>query len=530
MNYGRKEIFTDVVDIDENNIIEILQKAMPEFMQNASDCGYLLNYEAGDQKISRKKKYRPEIDCICNDNIANEVTEFKLAFNWGNPITLVQRGENDSGTDKEVEGISLLNECYEAQNIKSKTQQLARFIEICGIGYTYVDINMDWVDGDSYFTVDVVDPRFAFVIKSSYYIDHRPMISVTFRIDEQGNFHFTCFTRKYRFELLNMAKFESGKPVRESKRDWKNSERWKEGNKNGEKNPLGIIPVIEWVRSHDRMGCFERQMSEMDNLNLLISDFINDVDQNTQAVWHGNDIEFPEDEDGNVKTPETNDWILTQTTKDGAQPFVKPLSVEYDYEGMLNMISYRVARIKEKCFVPSRNNDNSGSTGVAMDGATGYTAAESDANKQQGIIEGCKMMEVRAVLAAIKKSPYVKPDNPLLKLRYSDMKPSIKRMKNYELSVKTTALANLINSGIYGLHAINTINLFDDNAQVWADSKELIEKHQSALFDKKEEQGKQTPDVQSTDGGYEAQIQNSPLIDGMSKEEPKKADQESTDD
>lgn len=41
------------------------------------------------------------------------------------------------------------------------------------------------------------------------------------------------------------------------------------------------------------MGCFEQQISEMDNLNLLISDFTNDVEQNTQAVWHTNDVDFP---------------------------------------------------------------------------------------------------------------------------------------------------------------------------------------------------------------------------------------------
>jgi hypothetical protein len=84
------------------------------------------------------------------------------------------------------------------------------------------------------------------------------------------------------------------------------------------------------------------------------------------------------------------------------------------------------------------------------------------------------------------------------------------------MSVKTTALANMLSHGIYGLHALTSVNMFEDVNQVWNDSKGLIEKYQSSLFDK----GETTDNVQSTDGGYEAQVSNSPRIDGMSKEAP----------
>ena len=94
-----------------------------------------------------------------------------------------------------------------------------------------------------------------------------------------------------------------------------------------------MIPIIEWIRSYDNMGCFERQIPEMDALNLMVSDLANDVDQNTQAIWHGNDIDFPKvvvtDEEGNQvevdKYPKTNEWIITETTQDGKTPFVKPI-------------------------------------------------------------------------------------------------------------------------------------------------------------------------------------------------------------
>jgi SPP1 family phage portal protein len=522
MNRGRKVIYTDVPYVTSENIIPILQKAMPTFTQNAADCDYLLKYEAGEQPLQRKKakEYRKDIDFENVDNVANEVTEFKLGFVWGNPITLVQRGEKDSGDENEALAIALLNECYETDGNKSKTQQLARFIEICGIGYTLVDVNMDYEDGDSYFNVNVLDPRWAFVIHSSYYSDHRPMIAVTFRKDEIGNFYFTCYTKEYRFEILNLAKFIGKKPVDEpmEARKWNDTKRWGENERSGEKNPLGMIPIIEWKRSHDYMGCFERQIDEMNSLNLMWSDLLNDVDQNCQAIWHGNDIEFPVDENGDTQKPQSNDWIVTHTSQDGKTPFVKPLAVEYNYSGMLENYQYARSRILEKCHIPSRTDGNN-STGLATSQAAGWEDAENDACKEQNVIETCKMLEVRAVLAATKKSPYVPSDSPLLDLRYGDCQPNVKRQKTYEMVTKSTTFGNLVSHGIDGLHALKAINLFEDVNQVYADSKELIEKYQSSIFDKQNTSSDSGDEPSNTDGGQLAQITNSPYVDGRSNEE-----------
>lgn len=540
MAIGRLEIFTDAPVVNEKNIIPILQKAMPKHMINASRCTFLLNYEAGEQPIKREKKYRADINEQCVDNIANEVTEFKLGFNWGNPITLVQRGESDSGTKDEPLSISLLNECYEAEKIKTKTQQLARFIEICGIGYTFVEQNreyqkkkqkfLDRIKGlfkkkkrirNSFFNVNVLDPRTAFVIKSSYYIDHRPMVGVSFRKDDRGDYHFTCFTEDRRYEIINLSKIVDGQRIEEVERDWKDKDRWshEEERQSGVLNDIGMIPIVEWIRSYDRMGCFERQIPEMDNLNLLVSDFTNDVDQNTQAIWHGNDVEFPKDNDGNEQHPKTNDWMITQTTQDGKTPFVKPLAIEYDYPGMLQNIITRRALILQKCNVPSRNDNSGGSTGIAMDSATGWNAAETAASKQQMITESCKMQEVEIALAVIQNSQDVPQDSPLLELDPMDVQPSIKRSKNYELTTKVNFFATAVSHGIYGLHALKAMDAFEDINQVWADSKSLIEAYQKSVFEKSNSnkaeggEGERKPNSGRLEQDNSDQIQNSPMLD-----------------
>lgn len=495
MQIGRQTLYTSEPTITYSNVIDILRKVFPLHQQNVARIEFLDNYEKGEQPLIRKKTYRPDIDVQTNDNVANEVTEFKTSFHWGNPITLVQRSESEE--ESITKAIKILNDCYEAENIRKKTQHLGRNVEIGGLGYTFVDINLDEQDienGGSYFKVESLSPSNAFVVYSNYYFDKRPMMGVTFRIDSEGQKRFTVFTKEFRFELKG----------------------YEHDVRSGELNPLGMIPVIEWIRSYDGMGCFERQIPEMDNLNLLISDFTNDVEQNTQAIWHGNDIDFPTEEivneDGTkttrVRKPGTNEWVVTGTTQDGKTPFIKALAVEYDYQGMLNNIVTRRALILQKCNVPQRNDNSGGSTGIAMDSATGWSAAETQAQKQQNIMESCKMEEVRVVLSAIKHNSCVPADSPLLKLKYTDIQPSVKRSKTYELVTKCNSLTTLLSHGFDLKDAVQAIPMFEDNTQVVERSGKGVKKYQEAhAFGNTKEKIKDKVASDNSD-----QISNSPNI------------------
>lgn len=507
MQTGREILYTSEPEITYENIIDILRKVFPLHQRNADRIKFLNGYEKGNQPIIRSspKKYRPDIDSCCVDNVANEITDFKTSFHWGNPITLVQRGEDKENNYLINNAISTLNECYESEKIKKKTQHLARNVEIACLGYTYVDINMDEQDielGGSYFKIESLEPTNTFIVHSSYYFDKRPMIGVTYRTSDCGEMYITAFSSKYRFEL----------------KGYEHTER------SGEKNPLGIIPIIEWIRSYDMMGCFERQISEMDNLNLLVSDFTNDVEQNTQVIWHTVDVDFPkvisQNEDGTeieeTRKPKSNEWLQTYSTADGKSPKIAPLVVNYDYPGMLQNIISRRALILQKCNVPSRNDNNGGSTGVAMDSATGWSSAEAEAQKQQNIMESCKMEEVKVVLRAIQASPYVPSDSPLLKLKFTDVQPSIKRSKTYELTVKTNALVSLLSHGFDLKDATQAIPIFEDNNQVVERSGEGVKKYQEANVFKGETE---KIEEKRPFADYSDEQSQSPLIGGMRKTE-----------
>lgn len=474
LQLGRQILYTDVQEVTRENIADILRDIMPYHEKNATDINALLEFEAGKQGRIRKKTYRPDIDNWCVDNVANEASSFWISYGWGNTMTFSMRKQNNDNNRHIADGIFELNKFYDIQGYNAKQQELARYVVIGGVGYTYVDINTDYEIGDSPFTIDVLDPRCTFIVRSSYYVDKRPMLAGTYRCDRNGNKTFTIFTKDSRYELNSSYEHTF---------------------RSGEANPLGIIPINEWFKSYDRMGVFERQISEMNNLNLLISNFSNDVDQNTQCVWLTTDIEFPKvmvtKEDGTVVEevvkPKNGDWMQAFSTQDGKTPNAKPLVVDYDYTGMLNNIINRRALILQKCNVPSRNDNSGGSTGVAMSDATGWSQAETEATRQDQIKTACKINEVKMVLKAIAKCSGFDINNPVRQLHYSDVDVNIPRQKTYELTVKTNAICALIAKGFSLEDTLAIAPLFEDNNQVIVRSGEGVRRFQEANVFKEEQ-------------------------------------------
>ena len=99
-----------------------------------------------------------------------------------------------------------------------------------------------------------------------------------------------------------------------------------------------------------------------------------------------------------------------------------------------------------------------------------------------------------------------------------DVKPNVTRTKLYDMTVKTTALANMLSHGVHGLAAMRSINFFDDVNQVWEDSKDLIEAYQNKAFGVNEEVKPSSVDPIN-------QITNSPLVDGTGLEPPVEEDE-----
>ena len=460
---GRRKIYTDEKEINSNNIIKVLSDAYSVHRKNQMEMQYLIDFEAGIQPLQRPKIVRPEINIEVTDNVANYVTEFKLAYFWGTPAMLIQRSDKDAhntSADSDDAGISAMNEMLaNGCSIGYKNQELGNFVEKVGIGYRLVDIKTDFSEEkEALVDICTLDPRFTFCIYSNS-AKQKKLLGVTFR-KIKGRIYYTCFTKQTRYEI-SQGKIKSATI-----------------------NPMESIPIVEYERAVDRTGCFERHLSDCTELNTLVSDFANLTAQQTQEIWWGNDVDFPIDP--KTKKPievKSGQWVLTSTTPDGKTPQIKALSNAFDTNATLTAIDTRWRRILQKCKVPTQqDSEGGGSTGTAMDMSSGWTAAETEAVREEQMASKAQREELRLIIKALEFVPEtILPEKaPIRDIHVGDINFHFSRRKNYDMSVKANALSTLIKTGVHGRHALKFIDGFEDTEATWNDSREMIESIQQA--------------------------------------------------
>lgn len=211
-----------------------------------------------------------------------------------------------------------------------------------------------------------------------------------------------------------------------------------------------------------------------------------------QSLWWTNNVEFEKeivkDSEGNdvevVKKPKNGDWLHTRTAREGSNPSIQPLSMDYHISEMSQTYYEQRTLVLQKCHVPQRSETSGGSSGVAMDSASGWADAESIASSREEIVKGCQCDEIRVVLKAIKESPDIESDNPLLILHTNDVQPAIRRPKSSDLATKCNGITTLLSHGFALEDCLSNIPLFGDATQVIQRSGEGVKKYQETIFNK----------------------------------------------
>lgn len=465
---GRKKILTDVRDINASNVVDVLMNAYSVHCMNRDEIQYLFDYELGDQPLPREKTIRSEIDIRVSENAASYVTDFKRGYFWGIPPVLIQHGDREMHmTDPASDdvGIAALNEMLlNGLDMSYENQILSDFVEICGIGHRLVDIKTDFEDDPhTYVTMHTLDSRYAFCV---YYngVGQEKVMGVTYVRTLDGKLKFTCYTKTQRFDIENseIINPELTQQI----------------------NPLGMIPIVEFNRAIDRTGAWERHISYMDGLNVLISDFENNVAQITQQIWWGDNVNFEVDKNGNAIKPESGDWLLTYSGEN-KKASVQPLVSSLDGQSTLSAIGFEWNRILQKCHVPvTQESVGGGSTGTATSMATGWQSAEVDALREEAVINKGMKEELRLILKAIEFVPHniLPADAEIRKVHSTDVDYHYSRNRNYDLSIKANTLATLINTGMNGRDAIKLSEIAPDAEQVWLNSQKIIEAKQNKMF------------------------------------------------
>ena len=367
-----------------------------------------------------------------------------------------------------------------------------------------------------------LNPLYSFVVYSSDAYE-RPMMGVSYSEDENGSRIFTCVTDDAIYEIRDMVEIIN---------DTKKKDGMKLSKLEIPINPFGRVNIVEFERATDRTGVFERQLDELNALNILESDLCNDVSQTTQANWWGNDIELDKDDDGKVKGPQAGQWILTKTNGNGKQPNIKALVLDYDYAGVLSNIQAKHDGILERTFTPKQTEQSGGSTTGATSLSSGWTATEAVACKQSAIVKRGFKERNRLALIAIKKSPSTEPDSPLLDLKNSDIEIRPIRQKSYDMATKINSLATMIQNMVHPRVAMEAIDFFPNLAEAVEDSVPKMLEYQKTLLESKkttnvsngnnnmgqrdadkELKANVNPDVKRIMQDSSDQIKNSPLKD-----------------
>lgn len=460
--HGRRQIFTDIKRITKDNLLLVLNDAFIIHERNVMEMDYLMRYERGEQPLKREKEIRPEIDIQAQENHAAEITSFKIGYEFGSPVTFVQRAKVDAksqnkepledGERKDDIRISLLNEMMFEENKPAKDVLLARNFKICGVGYRMFRAKRD-IDGVSVFDMAIPNPLTTFMVYANDAY-REPVLGVTYSVTADGRKIVGAYTKDTYFSL-DIPAIGPACGIRE------------------EPNLIGEIPIIEYVNDYDRMGCFERVIPIMDALNITNSDRVNDIAQYVQNILWMHNCQLDKEQ---KKVIQDGGVIITKSNGDGKEAKIAYVSAPLNQQETQTLVNYQYEQVLQISGTPGREKTSGGNTGSAILLSNGWQLAETQAKAMELVFSEAEKRSLRVVLAIIKKCKDDElPDVSMRDLRVSDILVKFSRNRTYDLVSRTVSMSNMINMGIDPEKAITVVDIFDDSHQVALDSRERID-------------------------------------------------------
>lgn len=439
---GRRVIKTDVTEINENNVTDVLRKALSVHELNRSEIDYLWRYYRGDQPIrNRTKDVRPEICNKITENRANEIVSFKVGYLCGEPIQYVSR----QGGEDIVRQINQLNEYMFAEDKAAQDQELVEWQMICGTAFRLVLPDAPGEEDEAPFELYTLDPRETFVVYSSA-IGNKPMMAVKYRRDEYGILHFSVYTQNRYYEL-------DGDTIVKV-----------------QEHAMPDIPIIEYPANNARLGSFEIVMPLLDAINNVESNRMDGMEQFIQAYWKfvGCNIDQATfdaflEKGAIMVPPDSNggkvdvDLIVKELNQTQSQTFKEDL-----YSAVLTI-----------CGMPNRNGGSSTSdTGSAVLLRDGWSDAEARAKDSENVFKRAEKKMLKLVL-------YICRNIGDMTLRLSDISLKFTR-RNYEaIQSKSQVLISMLNCDkIHPQLAFQHSGLFIDSESAYTMSKEYYDQLQ----------------------------------------------------
>ena len=449
---GRKQIFNSAESITDENVIEVLNKALAVHQENRREILFLKKYERGLQPILfRTKTYNAEVNNKVVVNIANQIVTFKTSEFAGEPIQYVSRAagirerkvEEEAEADEETvpEKVARVNSMMLSEGKQTKDLKLAHEMFTCGVGYrlTIHDSGREKTDflDEAPFEMYVPNSENTFVVRRSD-VTRRVLMGVTyvFKDDNEKQPVYTVYTPNVKYTIEGIDS-----EMKIVKR---------------EQNNFGMVTLIEYPCNPNYMGAFEPVVPLLDAVNLTLSNKLDGIEQFIQAlmVFDGVDIsreDFLELKDlGAIKLP------ATQNGNGGRKLYY--LNEQLDQSQTQTVIDGMYSHILRIVGMPSQSDANSSdsSNNGAVILKNGWWDAEARMQETQSMWKEAETDFLKVVLKICSDT------NTMDGLRISDLEPKFWRQSYEDLLVKTQSFSTLRTSGMPAIQAFTFSHLSRD--------------------------------------------------------------------
>lgn len=443
--FGRTTIYTPYNEVTKENLLDIMSASLPIYNHNSADIDYLWKYMKGNQPIlGRKKDVRPEINNKVVENHAFEIVNFLSGYLMGEPCTYVTRSKEEASSEK----IDKLNSYMYSQDKASNDKDLATWFYVCGVGYRMIlpDNMLTEANEESPFEIDVLDPRFTFMVYQSDFGHKRMMgVRVITRLNANNQLErlYCGYTKTHYFECTE-----------------NNIEKWVA-------HTLGDIPIYEYRANMALLGSFEPVIPLLDAINNIASNRLDGIEQFVQAFFKFVNCDIDEEKFKALKEM----GAIKIKSVDGQQADVDIVSQELSQNETQTLVDCLYNQVLTICGLPTTNRSQGGSSdnGVAVILRQGWEQCEARARDTELLFKKTEKQFLKLALKIIN----VKEE---LGLKLSDVDIKFTRRQHDNLLTKTQALMQMLEAGIKPEIAIATCGLFNDPMDIALQSKEYLDR------------------------------------------------------
>jgi SPP1 family phage portal protein len=436
--FGRKVIYCDKDEINENNVLDVLDHARPIHEENARQIDYLYNYYKGKQPIlNRQKDVRPE---ICNKivvNRANEIVSFKVGYLCGEPIQYVSRASDGEVSNK----VAQLNGLMLSESKASKDKELIEWQMISGTGYRMVLPDEQEDADEAPFEIYTLDPRNAFVIYSNK-VGNKPLACVYYTKNSEQTVISSVYTHKKFFEIRDKAIVRN------------------------EDYSLKYLPIIEYPANKARLGAFEIVIPILDAINTVEANRLDGIEQFIQSLAIGVNCNFPEGTTAN-EIRQAGMLLLKSVGENKAE--FKILSEQLDQSQSQTLVDNLYQAVLTITGMPNRNGGSSTSdTGSAVVYRDGWSAAETRAKDSELMFKESEQETLKLVLCICRNLTDID-------IKLSDIAIKFTRRNFENIETKASVLVSMLNNDkIAPRLAFVHCGMFSDAEAAYKESQDYI--------------------------------------------------------